>query len=313
MAEDYKHDHVIEDTDLIAKGLRHVDEAEYATWLPTIQSHAEGERTIFEVPGAGLHINEFLILPTDSRLYQVVAIDADGVGNRATLASVRNYTSERHAVMGINARDDEQAAALELLTNPDIHFVALLGQAGSGKTLLALAAAMKQSVEESLYDNVMCTRAMVPVGEEIGFLPGTEEEKIAPWLEAMTDNLEVIIEAQSDDPVAQQKAREQYKERVSFRAMTFMRGRTFHHKFVIIDEAQNLTQKQVKTLITRAGENTKVVCLGNLKQIDSPYLSETSNGLTFATERFRGWPHFGALVLERCHRSLLADEANKRL
>ena len=166
---------------------------------------------------------------------------------------------------GITARNREQNFALNLLMNPDVDFVTLLGQAGTGKTLLALAAGLVQVLETKRYTEIIMTRATVPVGEDIGYLPGTDEEKMQPWMGALEDNLEVLNQP---DPSAGEWGRattnELIRNRVKVKALSFMRGRTFINKFLIIDEAQNLTPKQMKTLVTRAGPGTKIVCLGNI-------------------------------------------------
>ncbi|MNM83902.1 PhoH-like protein [compost metagenome] len=208
------------------------------------------------------------------------------------------------------ARNREQNFALNLLMSPDIDFVTLLGQAGTGKTLLALASGLEQVLDQKLYNEIIVTRATVPVGEDIGFLPGTEEEKMQPWMGAFDDNLEVL--QKSDDSAGdwgRAATQELIRSRIKVKSMNFMRGRTFVNKFVIIDEAQNLTPKQMKTLITRAGPGTKIVCLGNIAQIDTPYLTEGSSGLTYVVDRFKGWSHSGHVTLARGERSRLADHA----
>src|SRR5690606_34084951 len=187
---------------------------------------------------------------------------------------------------------------------PDCDFVTLLGQAGTGKTLLALAAGLTQVLESKRYSEIIMTRVTVSVGEDIGFLPGTEEEKMLPWMGALEDNLEVLNQGSSDGPLhggdwGRSATLDLIRSKVKVKSLNFMRGRTFQNKFLIIDEAQNLTPKQMKTLITRAGPGTKVVCLGNLSQIDTPYLTEGSSGLTYVVDRFKGWPHSGHVTLQR--------------
>jgi PhoH-like ATPase len=214
----------------------------------------------------------------------------------------------------VGARNREQNFALNLLLDPEIDFVTLLGQAGTGKTLLALAAGLTQVLESRRYTEIIMTRATVPVGEDIGYLPGTEEEKMQPWMGALEDNLEVLLQG---DPAAGEWGRsastDLVRTRIKVKALSFMRGRTFINKFLIIDEAQNLTPKQMKTLITRAGPGTKVVCLGNIAQIDTPYLTEGSSGLTYVVDRFKGWAHSGHVTLQRGERSRLADFAAEAL
>ncbi|KMS64529.1 hypothetical protein BVRB_019350 [Beta vulgaris subsp. vulgaris] len=207
--------------------------------------------------------------------------------------------------------------------DPEIDFVTLLGQAGTGKTLLTLAASLTQVLETKRYSEVIITRVTVPVGEDIGFLPGTEEEKMTPWMGALEDNLDVLNKPADTDPAHSGQGQsggyggdwgraatmDLIRSRIKIKSLSFMRGRTFLNKFLIIDEAQNLTPKQMKTLITRAGPGTKVVCLGNIAQIDTPYLTEGSSGLTYVVDRFKGWPHSGHITLQRGERSRLADHA----
>lgn len=299
-AQDYLHDHAIDDADLIYKGIREVQ------GLEVLSSHSAGKAIRSEILREDLRINEFLAGSLGS-LHRVIEVRQD----TCIVETVADTTKEKNAILGVRARNVGQRAALSLLNDPNVDLVALLGTAGTGKTLLAMASALSQ-IREGLYDSVLFTRAHVPLGDDIGYLPGSEEEKMAPWMGAMYDNIEVLAELA---PTAAEGhvIRTQAQEVVEVRAMTFMRGRSFQRKVVIIDEAQNLTPKQVKALVTRAGDGTKIIALGNLAQIDSPYLSETSSGLSFLVERFKGWEHFGALVLEKGERSRLANAANERL
>src|SRR5699024_5552157 len=228
-------------------------------------------------------------------------------GKTAVLATLRDYGHGKNNVWGITARNREQNFALNLLMNHECDFVSLLGQAGTGKTLLALASALTQTLETRRYNEIIITRATVPVGDDIGYLPGTEEEKMLPWMGALDDNLEVLhlgmggkdLLGQTGSDSGRNATMELIRSRIKIKSMSFMRGRTFMNKFLIIDEAQNLTPKQMKTLITRAGPGTKIVCLGNIAQIDTPYLTEGSSGLTYVVDRFRGWPHAGHVTLKR--------------
>src|SRR5690625_4286357 len=210
-----------------------------------------------------------------------------------------------------------------LCINLDCDCVSLLCQSVTVKTLLALAAGLTQTFETKRYSEIILTRATVPVGDDIGFLPGSEEEKMLPWMGALEDNLEVLHlgvgrkhESISSSQVgnwAQSPTMEMIRSRIKVKSMNFMRGRTFLNRYLIIDEAQNLTPKQMKTLITRAGPGTKIVCLGNIAQIDTPYLTEGSSGLTYVVDRFKGWPHAGHITLKRGERSRLADYASEAL
>jgi PhoH-like ATPase len=231
----------------------------------------------------------------------------------ATIELLKDYTTPNHAIWGISARNREQNFALNLLLDPDIDFVSLLGAAGTGKTLLALAAGLAQTLDNKRYREIIMTRVTVPVGEDIGFLPGTEEEKMTPWMGALMDNLEVLSNTHENGDWGRAATQDLLSSRIKIRSLNFMRGRTFQSKYLIIDEAQNLTSKQMKTLITRAGPHTKVVCLGNIAQIDTPYLSETTSGLTYVVDRFKTWPHAGHITLLRGERSRLAEFASEVL
>jgi PhoH-like ATPase len=255
--------------------------------------------------------NEFVYYEFDKPFHAIVRKVQK---NTATLEIVQDYSNSKFNVWGINARNKEQNFALNLLMDPNVDFVTLLGQAGTGKTLLTLAAALQQTLDLKLYSEIIMTRVTVSVGEDIGFLPGTEEEKMNPWMGALEDNLDVLNK--SDDTAGdwgRAATQDLIKSRIKVKSLNFMRGRTFLKKFLIIDEAQNLTPKQMKTLITRAGPGTKVVCLGNIAQIDTPYLTEGSSGLTFVVDRFKGWQHNGHVTLQRGERSRLADYAAEAL
>jgi PhoH-like ATPase len=231
----------------------------------------------------------------------------------AVIQLVRDYTTSNHAIWGIMARNREQNFAFNLLLDPEIDFVSLLGAAGTGKTLLALAAGLAQTLDDKRYREIIMTRVTVPVGEDIGFLPGTEEEKMTPWMGALMDNLEVLGNTREGGEWGRAATQDLLSSRIRIHSLNFMRGRTFQNKYLIIDEAQNLTSKQMKTLITRAGPGTKVVCLGNIAQIDTPYLSETTSGLTYVVDRFKDWPHGGHITLRRGERSRLAEFASDAL
>jgi PhoH-like ATPase len=226
---------------------------------------------------------------------------------------VRDYSSSNHAVWGITARNREQNFALNLLMDPEVDFVSLIGMAGTGKTLLTLAAGLQQTLDDNRYTEIIMTRVTVPVGEEIGYLPGTEEEKMTPWMGALMDNLEVLTKTESGGDWGRAATNDLLSNRIKIRSVNFMRGRTFLNRYIIIDEAQNLTSKQLKTLITRAGPGTKVICLGNIAQIDTPYLTETTSGMTYVVDRFKSWQHSGHMTLLRGERSRLADYSSEVL
>ena len=197
----------------------------------------------------------------------------------------------------------------DIPSDPDIDFVTIQGTAGTGKTLLTLASALHQVLETKIYKEIIMTRVTVPVGEDIGFLPGSEEGKMTPWMGALMDNLEVLHSDEGNEDWETNATQDLLRHRIKIRSLNFMRGRTFLNKFIIIDEAQNLTQKQMQTLITRAGPGTKIICLGNVSQIDTPYLTETTCGLTYVVERFKNWKHSAHITLTRGERSRLADFA----
>jgi PhoH-like ATPase len=255
-------------------------------------------------------INQFVYFeaPGEPSLYARVT---EIRGTTAVLKTLRDFTHLKNAVWGVTARNREQNFAMNLLMDPECDFITLTGTAGTGKTLMTLAAGLSQVMEDRRYTEIIVTRVTVPVGEDIGFLPGNEEEKMGPWMGALDDNLEVL--AKSDNSAGEwgrAATNDLVRSKIKIKSLNFMRGRTFLNKFVLIDEAQNLTPKQMKTLITRAGPGTKIVCLGNLAQIDTPYLTEGSSGLTYVVDRFKGWPHSGHVTLARGERSRLADYAS---
>ncbi|ROH84092.1 PhoH family protein [Pseudomethylobacillus aquaticus] len=313
-AEDYFNDQVLEDTDLLYTGIRELPEDFWEKHSKDIESWQEAGRMYYRVTGPickSLLINEFVYYEYDKPFHAIVR---NVKGNIAVLEVVKDYMQPKHSVWGITARNREQNFALNLLMDPEVDFVTLLGQAGTGKTLLTLASALTQTLDKKIYSEIIMTRVTVPVGEDIGFLPGTEEEKMAPWMGALEDNLDVLNK--SDDDAGEwgrAATQDLIRTRIKIKSLNFMRGRTFLHKFLIIDEAQNLTPKQMKTLITRAGPGTKVVCLGNIAQIDTPYLTEGSSGLTYVVDRFKGWEHNGHVTLIRGERSRLADFAAEAL
>ncbi|MCG1042239.1 PhoH family protein [Mycetohabitans sp. B8] len=315
-AEDYFNDQVLEDKDLLYSGVRALPQdfwTRHGKGMESWQDTKSGT-TYYRVTGplcVSLLINEFVYLEPKNGEPAFHAVVREINGKTALLQTLRDYGHHKNNVWGITARNREQNFALNLLMNPEVDFVTLLGQAGTGKTLMALAAGLAQVLDEKRYNEIIVTRATVPVGEDIGFLPGTEEEKMQPWMGAFDDNLEVL--QKTDDTTGEwgrAATQELIRSRLKVKSMNFMRGRTFVDKYVIIDEAQNLTPKQMKTLVTRAGPGTKMICLGNIAQIDTPYLTEGSSGLTYVVDRFKGWTHGGHVTLARGERSRLADYAS---
>jgi PhoH-like ATPase len=310
-AEDYTNDKVLEDADLLYTGVRHLPKDFWDTHGRDVESWKKDGHTYYRVRGplvSKLHVNEFVYDESGERpLYALVK---ETTGRIAVIETLRDYTHTKNAVWGITARNREQNFALNLLMNPAIDFITLLGQAGTGKTLMALAAGLTQVLDEKRYSEIIMTRVTVPLGEDIGFLPGTEEEKMTPWMGALEDNLDVLNATdESGGEWGRAATRDLVRSRIKIKSLNFMRGRTFVNKWLIIDEAQNLTPKQMKTLVTRAGPGTKVVCLGNIAQIDTPYLTEGSSGLTYVVDRMKDWTHAGHITLSRGERSRLADHA----
>src|SRR5690625_1240773 len=318
-AEDYRHDQVLEDSDLLYKGSREVDAEFWSELTDEVETWMEAGLTYYRIKGPlvyDLSVNEFIYTDSEPPFSAQIR---ETYRDTAVISTLRDYGHTKNNLWGITARNREQNFALNLLMNPDCDFVSLLGQAGTGKTLLALASGLTQTLETRRYNEIIITRATVPVGDDIGFLPGTEEEKMAPWMGALEDNIEVLQAgsrhhyALSTHNTQHQSAHAAIRAHIQINPLSFMRGRIFLNKLVIIDEAQNLTPKQMKTLITRAGPGTKIVCLGNLAQIDTPYLTEGSSGLTYVVDRFKDWPHAGHITLQQGERSRLADFANSAL
>jgi PhoH-like ATPase len=312
-SEDYYSDKTIEDADLLYTGSQELPAEFWERHGKGVHSWQEHSNTFYRVQGPmarDWHVNQFLY-QKDVNGFEAVVRQIDG--NTAVLQVVRDYRTERHNIWGITARNREQNFALNLLLDPEIDFVTILGPAGTGKTLMTLAAGLAQTLENSRYSEIIMTRVTIPLGEDIGFLPGTEEEKMEPWMGALMDNLEVLTKSQEGGSWGRAATNDLLRNRIKIRSLNFMRGRTFLNRFLIVDEAQNLTPKQMKTIVTRAGPGTKLVCLGNIAQIDTPYLSETTSGLTYVVNRFRGWTHSGHITLRRGERSRLADHASEVL
>lgn len=312
-SEDYENDRALDDFSLLYTGATALPDDFWQRHANDLKSWTEKGRTFYEIDrgdGEDWYPNQFVYLPGDEEAEMKVARVTDA---RVTLQIVDDFRHAQHAVWGISARNREQNFAMNALMDPEIDFVTLLGTAGTGKTLLALAAGLAQTMDAQRYREIIMTRATVSVGEDIGFLPGTEEEKMTPWMGALTDNLEVLTHNQDGGSWGRAATNDLLASRIKIRSMNFMRGRTFLSRWLILDEAQNLTPKQMKTLVTRAGPGTKIVCLGNVEQIDTPYLTETTSGLTYAVDRFKGWAHSAHITLRRGERSRLADYASEVL
>ncbi len=313
-AEDYSNDQVLDDVSLLYTGQEELPEDFWSCHDKTVESWQEEGRTFYKIDGpdiADWYPSQCLSLAQDPSFEAIVRVKRSST--EAIIELAEDFRSPRHNVWGINARNREQNFALNLLMDPDLDFVTLLGSAGTGKTLLALAAGLSQVLDRNIYREIIMTRVTVPVGEDIGFLPGTEEEKMTPWMGALMDNLEVLTQTEGGGEWGRAATHDLLRNRIRISSLNFMRGRTFLNKYIILDEAQNLTAKQMKTLITRAGPGTKIVCLGNISQIDTPYLTETTSGLTYVVDRFKDWDHSGHITLIRGERSRLADYASEHL
>lgn len=312
-AEDYYNDRVLEDVNLLHSGLHILDNNFWDTHAKNMEAWQESGKTFYRVTGplvSRWNLNDCLSTENNEFQALVKRLEPD---DSAVVELAKDYTQSNHAVWGITARNREQNFALNLLLNPDIDFVTLQGTAGTGKTLLTIAAGLTQVLDQNRYNEILMTRVTIPVGEDIGFLPGTEEEKMTPWMGALMDNLEVLHGAQEGGSFGRHATADLLQSKIKIRSLNFMRGRTFLNRYLIIDEAQNLTSKQIKTLVTRAGPGSKIICLGDIKQIDTPYLTETTSGLTFAVDRFKSWEHSAHMTLTRGERSRLAYYAAEHL
>ncbi|MGB1220269.1 MAG: PhoH family protein [Alcanivoracaceae bacterium] len=313
-SEDYHTDQLVKDIGQLTRGYFEVPGSfwDSVTEVETVQ---EGCETLHYI-SHGLLVSEIL---GDEVFPNQYLIDEQGfVGQilsvQEGLVCIRHHSQEKlmdQSAWGLQPINIHQAIALHMLLDPDIHLVTLTGAAGSGKTILALAAAIEMTVEQRRFNKIIATRSTPPLAEEHGFLPGTEEEKMDPWLGAINDNIEALH--LNDENPSGSILYVKEKANIQFKAMNYIRGRSFQKSLILIDESQNLTPHQMKAIITRAGEGSKVVCLGNLAQIDTPYLSATSSGLTYMTERFKSFPHGGSVQLNGVPRSLLAEYAEANL
>ena len=309
-SEDYHNDQTLDDIDLLYSGATALDDDFWEVHGSKMESWQEKDRAYYKLTGplvSDWYPNQYLYIENDSN-FEAIVRSCDG--DTAILELARDYRSKHNNIWGISAKNREQNFALNVLLDPEIDFVTILGTAGTGKTLLALAAGLTMTMEHKIYQEIIMTRETVPVGEDIGFLPGTEEEKMAPWMGALIDNLELLGSRSGSSEWEQDASHNILMNRVKIRSLNFMRGRTFLNRYLIIDEAQNLTSKQMKTLITRAGPGTKIICIGNLSQIDTPYLTATTSGLTYIVDRFKTWQHGAHITLRRGERSRLADYAS---
>ena len=299
LSEDYQSNQVIADTSHMYTGFTQhlVDE-------PVIDRFYAGEDIFIEEEELKLHPNQFLLLVSNQN------------EKKTALARFFSYLrplkringQHKNGIWGVKPRNKEQVFALELLKDRDIDVVTLVGKAGCGKTLLAIAAGLKQVVETEEYRRLVISRPIQPMGRDIGFLPGTMEEKMAPWVAPIQDNLQFLM---GNDKTTL----EMYMDNgtIEVEALTYIRGRSISNAYIIIDEAQNLTAHELKTIITRVGENTKIILTGDIEQIDNVYLDETSNGLAHAVEKFKNHDLSGHITLVKGERSKVATLASKIL
>jgi PhoH-like ATPase len=306
VTEDYRSDQVHEDMEVLPLGYVELDEQTWEGMADGMEVSNGAQGTHYRVhwPEGVMapYINGFVVLPGEKgKVLRCTAIEENGY---LQLHDVYSYRTERNAIWGIQAKNAEQNMAMNLLMDPDIDMVTLLGKAGSGKTLLALATGLHQTLDLNLYDRIIVTRATVPMGQDIGFLPGTEKEKLEPWMGAVSDNLSLLL---GDDFHGLGNSLAEYKMEIS--SLSFARGRTYMRTWLIVDEAQNLSPHQMKTLITRIGEGSKIIILGNNAQIDTPYLTIYTNGLSMAATRFATWAYAGHVTLKASERSRLAAYA----
>ncbi|MFH7585219.1 PhoH family protein [Oceanimonas smirnovii] len=307
--EDYRSDQLVDDIRLLSKGFFQMENS-FWDRVGECQSETHGREVIHTVseellPGA--HVNQYLIDDTDDFAGRVLS-KADGQLRFVDLGRERMMGRK---AWGIQPKNIYQAMALDALLDPHIDMVILTGPAGCGKTLLAMASALEMTIEKGIYDRVIVTRNTPEIAESIGFLPGSEEEKMAPWLAAITDTLEVLHK--QDECMDGSLSYIMGKANIQFKSVNFMRGRSIQNTFVLLDECQNLTASQLKTIITRCGEGTKLVCSGNLAQIDSNYLTPVTSGLTYIVERFKDFEGSANIYLNGVMRSRLASFAEENL
>ena len=309
LVEDYRTDQLISDIKYLSKGY-HQFNGEFWNVVKSVDSRTEGRDTIHTIERKVLpeaYINEFLIDEEGKFAGLVESVSEEHL-------EVLDLGYERlmgRRAWGISPKNIAQAMSLHALLDPHIDLVILTGPAGSGKTLLALAAALEMVVEKNMYDKIIVTRSTPEIAESIGFLPGTEEEKMAPWLAAITDTLEVLHKNDVNPSGSVNYIME--KANIQFKSINFMRGRSIQNSVVLLDECQNLTASQIKTMITRMGEGTKLICSGNLAQIDSTYLTAVTSGLTYIVERFKDFEGSANIYLNGVVRSRLAEFAEEHL
>ncbi|EGR2465785.1 PhoH family protein [Vibrio cholerae] len=307
--EDYRTDQLIDDIQYLTKGFQ-TRPGSFWDSVEDVASYTLGGKTFHKLDRAPFDptfLNQYVIDEDSDFAARVETID----GDKLTLRDLSRERMMHRKAWGITPKNIYQGMALDALLDPDIDLVILTGAAGSGKTLLAMAAALEQTVERKMFDKIIVTRNTPDIGESIGFLPGTEEEKMIPWLASVTDTLEALHKNDHCTDGSLKYICD--KANIQFKSINFMRGRSIQNAFVLLDECQNLTASQIKTIITRCGEGTKIVCSGNLAQIDSHYLTPVTSGLTYMVERFKNFEGSANIHLNGVVRSRLAEFAEENL
>jgi len=299
ITEDFQSDQVVKNTGNIFTGFTThlVDE-------PVLDMFYAGDDVFIEQEDLKLNPNEFLMLVSNQNEKKTALGRFISYDRPIKLIN----SSSKKSLWGLKPRNKEQIFAMDLLEDKNINVVTLVGKAGCGKTLLAIASGLNQVVEKEIYSRLVVSRPIQPMGRDIGFLPGTMEEKMAPWVAPIKDNLEFLM---ANDKTTLETYMNRGK--IEVEALTYIRGRSIANAFIIIDEAQNLTAHELKTILTRVGENTKIILTGDIEQIDNVYLDETSNGLTHAVEKFKSFDISGHITLRKGERSKVATIAAKIL
>ena len=299
LSEDYNSAQVVKDVGSIYNGLTShlVDDQ-------IIDQFYEGENIFLEKEDITLYPNQFVMLVSSSSEKKTALCRFMGYGT-----PLRKVLEYKNGIWDVIPRNKEQSFSINLLMDPGVPIVTLVGKAGSGKTLLAIAAGLQQVLQPNQegYKKLVISRPVQPLGKDIGFLPGTLEEKMHPWLMPIQDNLEFLM--------GDKTALSTYVDQgvIEIEALTYIRGRSISNAYIIIDEAQNLTRHELKTIITRVGEGTKIILTGDLEQIDNVYIDETTNGLTYAVEKFKEYEITGHVALQKGERSKVATLAAKIL
>jgi PhoH-like ATPase len=279
----------------------------YTGWrefsVPTAVIDRFHKEESLSLDGFDFFTNEFILLKDSNNPKH------SGLGRAVSPQLLAHLNPEYDVAWSIHSRSKEQRMALELLLNPEIKLITLIGRAGTGKTLLALAAGLEAVLHLEIYEKLLVSRPIIPMGKDIGYLPGTKDEKLSLWMQPIFDNLTYLMRMNHkiDEGTVQQKVTQLMKnQQVELEALTYIRGRSIPNQFIIVDEAQNLTPHEVKTIISRAGENTKMVLTGDPNQIDNPYLDSSSNGLSYAVEKLKGQALYGHVTLSKSERSPLS-------